>query len=52
MYEVQIEDKSGKQVNTNIEDIKDLQQELDKHPQYKGVKVRRLVKDESGVKKD
>ena len=52
MYEVQIEDKNGKQVNTNIEDIEDLQQELDKYPQYIGVKVKRLVKNESGVKKD
>lgn len=52
MYEVQIDENNGEQVNTNIEDIKDLQQELDKHPQYKAVKVRKLVKDESGVKKN
>lgn len=38
MYEVQIEENNGEQVNTNIGDIKDLQQELDKHPSIKLLK--------------
>lgn len=38
MYEVQIDENNGEQVNTNIEDIKDLQQELDKHPSIKLLK--------------
>lgn len=52
MYELQIEDEDGKHINVNIEDIQEIETELDKHSQYKSVRVRRLVKDESSGKEN
>lgn len=52
MYEIQIEEKDGKRTNLNIEDMKQLGEELEKHPGYTGVKAKKLVKNESSSKKD